>query len=69
MTKTPSVKRGRGRPRKNPISTPTYSGANEVQGLLDEIERLQIQIANYQHKEIGWQAVVSYLESKIDGNT
>ena len=67
MTKTPSVKRGRGRPRKNPI--PTYSGANEVQGLLDQIEHLQIQLANYQHREIGWQAVVSYLESKIDGNT
>ena len=69
MTKTPSVKRGRGRPRKNPINTPTYSNANEISGLLDEIERLQIQIANYKHKEIGWQAVVSYLESKIDGNT
>ena len=64
MTKTPLVKRGRGRPRKNP----TYSGANEVQGLLDQIEHLQIQLANYQHREIGWQAVVSYLESKIDGN-
>lgn len=56
----------RGRPRKNPINT--HSAASEVSALLDEIERLQIQISNYKHREIGWQAVVSYLEDKI-GNS
>ena len=60
----------RGRPRKTPIKTPTstHSAASEISSLLDEIERLQIQISNYKHREIGWQAVVSYLEDKI-GNS
>lgn len=63
---SPVIKRGRGRPRKNPINTPTAD--SEASALLDEIERLQIQISNYKHREIGWQAVVSYLEDKI-GNS
>ena len=53
----------RGRPRKTPTST--HSAASEISALLDEIERLQIQISNFKHREIGWQAVVSYLEDKI----
>jgi hypothetical protein len=56
MSRSSPVKRGR--PRKEPHSS-------EISNLLDEIERLQIQISNYKHREIGWQAVVSYLEDKI----
>lgn len=63
MSRSSPVKRGRGRPKKIPVST--HSAASEVSALLDEIERLQIQISNYKHREIGWQAVVSYLEDKI----
>lgn len=59
MSRSKPVKRGR--PRKEPPSS-------EISNLLDEIERLQIQISNYKHREIGWQAVVSYLEDKI-GNS
>lgn len=61
MSRSNPVKRGR--PRKTPISTPI--AASEIRHLLDEIERLQIQISNYKHREVGWQAVVSYLEDKI----
>ena len=61
MSRSSPVKRGR--PRKNPVTT--HSAANEVGALLDEIEHLQIQLANYRHQEIGWKAVVSYLEDKI----
>lgn len=63
MSRSSPVKRGRGRPRKNPVTT--HSAASEVSALLDEIEHLQIQLANYRHQEIGWKAVVSYLENKI----
>ena len=55
----------RGRPRK----VESVSKENEITALLDQIERLQIKIKNYEHQEIGWRAVVSYLESKIDGNS
>lgn len=56
MSRSSPVKRGR--PRKELHSS-------EIRHLLDEIERLQIQISNYKHREVGWQAVVSYLEDKI----
>lgn len=62
MSRSSPVKRGRGRPPKDTSYTPKDA---EIERLLDHIENLQVQLANYRHQEIGWKAVVSYLEDKI----
>lgn len=61
------VAKKRGRPPK--ASSPmTFSRESEIEALVDQIEKLQIKVKNLEHQEIGWRAVVSYLEDKL-GNS
>jgi hypothetical protein len=46
----------------------TFSRESEIEALVDQIEKLQIKVKNLEHQEIGWRAVVSYLEDKL-GNS
>lgn len=69
MTLSSKPKR-RGRPPKvetfaKNLEKMAYKRENEIEALENEIERLQIKIKNYEHQEIGWRAVVSYLEDKL----
>jgi hypothetical protein len=61
------VAKRRGRPPKKDIGL-TFSKESEIEALVDQIEKLQIKVKNLEHQEIGWRAVVSYLEDKI-GNS
>lgn len=61
------VAKRRGRPPKTDIGL-TFSKESEIEALVDQIEKLQIKVKNLEHQEIGWRAVVSYLEDKI-GNS
>ena len=40
----------------------------ENNALADRLDDLELQILDYKHKEIGYRAVISYLQAKIDGN-
>jgi hypothetical protein len=61
------VAKRRGRPPKKDIGL-TFSKESEIEALVDQIEKLQIKVKNLEHQEIGWRAVVSYLEDKL-GNS
>lgn len=61
------VAKRRGRPPKTDIGL-TFSRESEIEALVDQIEKLQIKVKNLEHQEIGWRAVVSYLEDKL-GNS
>jgi hypothetical protein len=34
----------------------------------DELKKMSAQIADLRHKEIGYRAVISYLQARLDGN-
>jgi hypothetical protein len=34
----------------------------------DELKKVSAQVADLQHKEIGYRAVISYLQARLDGN-
>jgi hypothetical protein len=34
----------------------------------DELKKLSARVADLQHKEIGYRAVISYLQARLDGN-
>ena len=75
-----SIKRGRGRPPGSKNKATKQSSAKRVaswnkqnmitenNALADRLDDLELQILDYKHKEIGYRAVISYLQAKIDGN-
>jgi hypothetical protein len=40
----------------------------ENNAVWDELKKMSAQIADLQHKEIGYRAVISYLQARLDGN-
>jgi hypothetical protein len=34
----------------------------------DELQKVSAKVADLQHKEIGYRAVISYLQARLDGN-
>ena len=34
----------------------------------DELQKVSARVADLQHKEIGYRAVISYLQARLDGN-
>jgi tRNA splicing ligase len=34
----------------------------------DELKKMSARVADLQHKEIGYRAVISYLQARLDGN-
>jgi hypothetical protein len=34
----------------------------------DELQKMSAQVADLKHKEIGYRAVISYLQARLDGN-
>jgi hypothetical protein len=75
LSKKPVAKK-RGRP---PGSKNTTSAAKvrawdkniileENKAVWDELQKVSAQVADLKHKEIGYRAVISYLQARLDGN-
>lgn len=75
LSKKPVAKK-RGRP---PGSTNKTSAAKvrawdknnileENKAVWDELQKVSAQVADLKHKEIGYRAVISYLQARLDGN-
>ena len=75
LSKKPIAKK-RGRP---PGSKNTTSAAKvrawdknsiieENNAVWDKIEQMSLEIQDLKHKEIGYRAVISYLQARLDGN-
>jgi hypothetical protein len=41
---------------------------NENNAVWDKIEQMSFEIEDLKHKEIGYRAVISYLQARLDGN-
>lgn len=72
LSKKP-VKRGRGRPPGSKNKTTIKRSENQgllrkiqvLEGIIDELED---HLKNADHQEIGYRAVISYLQARLDGN-
>lgn len=72
LSKRP-VKRGRGRPPGTKNKTTIKKSENQellrkiqvLEGIIDELED---HLKNADHQEIGYRAVISYLQARLDGN-
>jgi hypothetical protein len=42
--------------------------SNENNAVWDKIEQMSFEIEDLKHKEIGYRAVISYLQARLDGN-
>jgi hypothetical protein len=40
----------------------------ENNAVWDELKKVSAQVADLKHKEIGYRAVISYLQARLDGN-
>jgi hypothetical protein len=40
----------------------------ENNAVWDELQKMSAQVADLKHKEIGYRAVISYLQARLDGN-
>lgn len=40
----------------------------ENNAVWDELKKMSARVADLQHKEIGYRAVISYLQARLDGN-
>jgi len=75
LSKRP-VKRGRGRPpgSKNKTSAAKVKAwdknnmIEENNAVWDELQKVSAEVADLKHKEIGYRAVISYLQARLDGN-
>ena len=77
LSKRP-VKRGRGRPpgsKNKPKTSAAKVKAWEKNNMIeennavwDELQKVSAQVADLKHKEIGYRAVISYLQARLDGN-
>jgi hypothetical protein len=75
LSKKPVAKK-RGRPlgSKNKTSAAKVKAwekktiLEENNAVWDELKKMSAQIADLRHKEIGYRAVISYLQARLDGN-
>ena len=75
LSKKPVAKK-RGRPpgSKNKTSAAKVEAwekktiLEENNAVWDELQKMSAQIADLRHKEIGYRAVISYLQARLDGN-
>ena len=75
LSKKPVAKK-RGRPpgSKNKTSAAKVRAwdknniLEENNAVWDELKKVSAQVADLKHKEIGYRAVISYLQARLDGN-
>jgi hypothetical protein len=46
----------------------TIHPPEENNAVWDELKKMSAQVADLKHKEIGYRAVISYLQARLDGN-